>query len=365
MKLTCMRRLFNMMALLMSIGAAGVLSSCDGAIYDDEGDCSVHYRVTFTYDMNMKFANAFAHEVKSLTLYVYDRNGNLVMSKTDSGPQLESPDYSMEVDVAPGKYDLLVWAEGESPAASPVSFTVHDASPSVPMTAMGATLALDGVQGVVSPESGLYVDRDIVPLFHAIKRGVDFPDTYGNVFIGPMSLTKDTNVMQVLLQNTDGTELKEDDFSFYISADNNQLDYLNDVVSTVPFGYRPWALTMTSASFDEPDADANIPEAKSRVQTQANGVLAEMTMGRLMANRTPRLVIRRNSDGEDIIRINLIQYLLMVKGEYNRAMSNQDYLDRKDVYTLMFFVDKDRNWYIAGGVYINGWRVVPPQDVEI
>lgn len=131
MKLTCMRRLFNMMALLMSIGAAGVLSSCDGAIYDDEGDCSVHYRVTFTYDMNMKFANAFAHEVKSLTLYVYDRNGNLVMSKTDSGPQLESPDYSMEVDVAPGKYDLLVWAEGESPAASPVSFTVHDASPSV------------------------------------------------------------------------------------------------------------------------------------------------------------------------------------------------------------------------------------------
>ena len=55
----------------------------------------------------------------------------------------------------------------------------------------------------------------------------------------------------------------------------------------------------------------------------------------------------------------------MVKGEYNRAMTDQDYLDRKDSYTMMFFVDADRNWYIAGGVYINGWRIVPPQDVDL
>ncbi len=63
-------------------------------------------------------------------------------------------------------------------------------------------------------------------------RGVDFPDTYGNVTLGPVSLTKDTNVMQVLLQNTDGTTMKADDFSFYITAANNELDYLNKVVST-------------------------------------------------------------------------------------------------------------------------------------
>ncbi|WP_304643808.1 FimB/Mfa2 family fimbrial subunit, partial [uncultured Muribaculum sp.] len=87
--------------------------------------------------------------------------------------------------------------------------------------------------------------------------------------------------------------------------------------------------------------------------------------GRLIDTRTQRLVVRRNSDGEDIININLIQYLLMVKGEYNRQMSNQEYLDRNDNYSLMFFVDDNRNWYIAGGVYINGWRIVPPQDTEL
>ncbi len=363
-----MRRLSGILTMLLALGAA--LTSCDSAIYDDQGDCTVHYRVTFTYDMNMKFANAFPHEVKSVTLYVYDSQGALVTSKTDSGSALASPDYFMDIEVLPGKYDLLVWAEGESVMTDHTAFKV-ESSAQTPMNGLGATLPLDGQDGPVSPETGLYVDRDITPLFHGIMRGVDFPDTYGTVVLGPVSLTKDTNVMQVLLQNIDGTPIEESDFDIYITADNNQLNYLNDVVSTTPFGYRPWNITMTSASFDEPDPDAvapasNIPSLYgSRAQTEANGLLAELTMGRLMADRRPVLVVRRNTDGTDIIRINLIQYLLMVKGEYNRNMTNQDYLDRKDSYTLMFFVDKDSNWYIAGGVFINGWRVVPPQDTEL
>ncbi len=359
MKLTCIRHLTGIITLLWGVIALGSLSSCDSAIYDDEGDCSVHYRVTFTYDMNMKWANAFPHEVKSVTLYIYDRNGQLVMSKTDNSTALASPDYFMDVEVLPGKYDLLVWASGNSPIDNPTAFEVASASPGSAMNTLGAKMPLDG-----TADAGLYVDRDIVPLYHGIMRGVDFPDTYGNVTLGPVSLTKDTNVMQVLLQNTDGTTMNADDFSFYITAANNELDYLNKVVSTTQFSYRPWAMTLTSASLDKPEAQA-ASKALARAQTEANGILAELSTGRLIDTRTPRLVVRRNSDGEDIININLIQYLLMVKGEYNRQMSDQEYLDRNDNYSLMFFVDDNRNWYIAGGVYINGWRIVPPQDTEL
>lgn len=360
MKLTCIRHLTGIITLLWGVIAFGSLSSCDSAIYDDEGDCSVHYRVTFTYDMNMKWANAFPHEVKSVTLYIYDRNGQLVMSKTDNSAALASPDYYMDVEVLPGKYDLLVWATGKSPMDNPTAFEVASAAPGSAMSTLGAKMPLDGTPA----DGGLYVDRDIVPLYHGIMRGVDFPDTYGNVTLGPVSLTKDTNVMQVLLQNTDGTTMKADDFSFYITAANNELDYLNKVVSTTQFSYRPWAMTLTSASLDKPEAQA-ASKAPARALTEANGILAELSTGRLIDTRTQRLVVRRNSDGEDIININLIQYLLMVKGEYNRQMSNQEYLDRNDNYSLMFFVDDNRNWYIAGGVYINGWRIVPPQDTEL
>lgn len=52
-----------------------LLVSCDNAIYDDEGDCSVTYHLKFRYDMNMKFADAFTHEVKSVRLYAFNSNG--------------------------------------------------------------------------------------------------------------------------------------------------------------------------------------------------------------------------------------------------------------------------------------------------
>lgn len=58
--------------LLAIIACASLLYACDGLIYDGEGDCSVNYRVKFRYDYNMKFADAFAHEVNVVTLYLLD-----------------------------------------------------------------------------------------------------------------------------------------------------------------------------------------------------------------------------------------------------------------------------------------------------
>jgi hypothetical protein len=59
--------------------AAAPLVSCDNQIFDYEEDCSVTYQVKFKYDMNMKYADAFAHEVTSVNLYAFDpETGSLV-----------------------------------------------------------------------------------------------------------------------------------------------------------------------------------------------------------------------------------------------------------------------------------------------
>ena len=42
------------------------LAACDSAIYDNEGDCDVTYRLRFVYDRNMKWADAFASQVSSV-----------------------------------------------------------------------------------------------------------------------------------------------------------------------------------------------------------------------------------------------------------------------------------------------------------
>ena len=50
--------------LLLLTVLAGAMVSCDSVLDYEQGDCTVEYRVRFKYDYNMKFADAFANEVK-------------------------------------------------------------------------------------------------------------------------------------------------------------------------------------------------------------------------------------------------------------------------------------------------------------
>lgn len=331
-------------------------SSCDSWFFENEGDCSVRYTVPITFTESFDGGNAVTNNVRSVSLYVIDREGNVVTSQSATVPRAEAGEFSMEVNVAPGTYDLLVWGQGESPADNPTAYTIGGGDYPENISQINATLPLTpGADGALS-----YCDRDIIPLFNGLQRNVEFPDTYGDVKIEAVNLTRDTHVFQVLVQTIDGSELLPDEIGFRIEAANSEIAYTNDVISTNTFAYRPWHVSTTSASFDTPDAT---PAARS--DGDVNGLLAELTTGRLMADRAPRLIIRRNYDSKDVISINLIDYLLLVKGEYNRPITDQQYLDRMRYYTLMFFLDAERNWYIAGGIFINGWRVVPPQESQL
>ena len=46
-----------------------------------------------------------------------------------------------------------------------------------------------------------------------------------------------------------------------------------------------------------------------------------------------------------------------MKGEYNRRMDDQEYLDRQDEYNMVFFLDEGDRWMDAY-IYINSWKVV-------
>lgn len=338
--------------IVLALVALGV-TSCDSAIYDSEGDCSVHYRVGFRYTKNELGADAFGPRVTRVHLYVFDKQGRPVARRSVDRQPTEDNRFFIELDVQPGKYDLLAWCEGESSVPDAASFVIGGGKEPAAISDLGALLPLQG------DAPTLHSDRDITRLYHGIATDVDFPDTYGAIDVGPVYLTHNIKHLSVLLQNMDGTPVGRDEFSFAIEAANNEMDYRNNVISETPFSYRPWSVEQTSATFDQNDTEAQC--SSSRMQTEANGLLAELTTGRLIAGRTPKLVVR-NSKGEDVIRINLIKYLLLVKGKYEGDNSDQDYLDSHDNHTMMFFVENG-TWARAK-VYINGWRIVPPQDVE-
>mgnify|MGYP000485405784 CR=1 FL=1 len=83
---------------------------CDSVLDYNEGDCSIEYLVKFKYDYNMEKVDAFAQEVRAVTLYAFDDNGNMVYFKTDQGEILADGNYAMKLDIEPGEYHLIAWA---------------------------------------------------------------------------------------------------------------------------------------------------------------------------------------------------------------------------------------------------------------
>ena len=332
------------MAAFLLAGATAI-SSCDSMIYDDQGDCTVHYRVPFTYTTNILNADAFSSQVKSVTLYVFDKSGNLVMHKTDSGDALSQSGYKMDVELLPGSYDMLAWCEGVSPVDNHTSFAIGTGS---------RPADIDATLPLLGSAPSLYNNCDITPLFHGQASGVECTkDDYGYIDLPVINLMKDTNVIKVILNNVDGREMSEQDFTIAITADNSKLDYLNRLEGNTYFSSMPWSVSKITTAPD------------GRARQAVTGLFTETTVGRLMTDRTATLSVTRNTDGEKLFEFNLTQFLLMVKGHYQGNFSDQDYLDRMDEHTLTFFLDDQLNWYTAGGVLINGWKVVPPQIEEL
>ena len=63
---------------------AGAITSCDSVLNYNE-DCDIEYCVKFKYDYNMEEKDVFAEQVRTVTLYAFDDNNNLVYQKTDEG----------------------------------------------------------------------------------------------------------------------------------------------------------------------------------------------------------------------------------------------------------------------------------------
>lgn len=370
------------------------LSSCNSVIYDDEGDCDVIYRLRFRYDMNMKFADAFNHEVKSVHLYAFDSDDKLVWQTVESGDRLAREDYDIILQLAPGEYKLMAWCgldNGES---------FH-----VPEIDLGDTREQlhCRMNRSTHPEDGTVSTEDLHPLFHGTL-DVELPENLdGGEYVYTMPLTKDTNVFRIVLQHLSGEDIEADDFTFKIEDNNGWLHHDNSLRDDENIIYHAWSVYSGSAGVDVPlsvvrcplseesengttqnaqrktengttqngkrttdngasGATQNCASGATRAITDVKVAVAELTVNRLVqrdwsVNAKPVLVIRKAEDGELVARIPIIDYALLVKGNYNRAMSDQEYLDRQDEYNMTFFLDENNRW-LATTIIINSWRVV-------
>jgi len=318
--------------------AVGLLSlcACNNVIYDGEGDCSITYRVKFKYDYNMKYADAFPHEVKSVTLYVIDDHDNIVWQKMEEGDVLAKEDYAMKVDVAPGTYRLLAWC-GDTQRAS---FQRGNNGKKEGLTATLSRRRDENGEAHVMGE----VDR----LYYGTIGEQVFPETEGS-YTYTVPLMKNTNNIRVVLRHLGNVKMEDGMFTFRIVDDNGFMTWNNDVPADEKLTYHAWNVESGST-------DVETEYGQTGVFTS---VAADFTTARLLYShsRNAQLVVSRSDTGATVISLPLIDALLLVKGFYERPMDDQEYLDRQDEYALIFFLDSGLRW-TDQAIFINSWKVV-------
>ncbi len=352
----------NIMALIRKVTAvvclasAGllVLPSCDSIFYDDEGDCTVHYRLKFRYDMNLKWADAFAGEVSSVHLYAFDRSGVLIWQHEEGISPSSAENYMMTLDLQPGDYRLLAWCGLRNDGTHEESFTVPEASE-------GETRMEQLVCSLTRKydESGAFSKERLYRLFHGTL-DVSLPaDEDGGSYDYTMYLTKNTNHVRVILQHLSGEDVDVSRFAFRIEDENGLMAHDNRLMDDENITYRPWKTQSGQAS---------IGKEESRATINVNGAIADMTVARMTESRRKQMLLTiTNDEGKTVAKIPVIDYALLAKDyyeeEYGHKMTDQEFLDREDDYVMTLFLDENNEW-ISSQILIHSWRVVP-SDVEI
>lgn len=322
------------------------MAACDPILDNDYGDCTVHHHVSFRYDYNMLGVDAFARQVSTVTLYAFNADGTLAHQQTESGSALAQEGYRMTVPYDPSDYHLVAWCGVEGATTNERPALVSGTSTIDQLTCR--------VGGRTQGESGRTEVSQVSPLFHA---EAICPQPINDDELNPtveMSLTKNTNTLRVILNNQANKPLMTSDFDFTITDANGLMNYDNSLLPDEQLTYVPFYTGQGNVGYETDDQQGTRTEAETPT---LNVAIAEFSTARLMADRDPYLSVTNRQTGKLVFRIPLIQYLLLARSQYVSGMSNQEYLDREDTYSLTFFLDEDQNW-LSASILINSWRIV-------
>lgn len=330
--------------------AAGILFAAAGCqmVFDDQDPCVRGIRLKLYYDYNMKYADAFPAEVKNVSVYVSDHETGAPITQLHVPVgSVKEHEFEVNLDYLPaGRYDFLIWCFGETTEYFTINPTkAEEAHPRDNTCLMNE-----------DTDNPNHQSHDIGRLYHGEFTNADCSKENEIVTID-VPLIKNTNVVHLVLQHLDGTYLDPEQFDISLESDNGHMNHENDLIRGNLRVYHPYLVR--SGTTDMEDFMGN----DSRAITSASALVAEHTIGRIVKDNSVTLRVRNTDTGEEIINIPFIDYALLVKGKGPRPMTDQEYLDRQDEYSMVFFLDKNlrrMNKYI----YINSWRLVL-QDTDL
>ena len=277
-----------------------VLFSCT-SIDETLPECQLY--VSFRYDYNMEFTDAFAAQVNRVDVFVFDKDGTFIMKKSEQGKTLGSGSYRMQLQLPIGEYRIATWAG------------MSDAFEMPELVAGKSTLKDLTVK--MKREESLIHNKVLEPLWYGGIQTVNFTGKQEQT--ETVRLIKNTNKFRFILQKSGpGEELDMNDCLFEIRADNGYYDWNNDLLDDDMISYQPYHLE----------------------KVEDVGIVAEMNTMRLLEHKKVYLTLTRKSDSKELMKVDLIPYLLLTKMEGHNIPA-QEYLDRQSEYAIVFFYNPE------------------------
>lgn len=293
-----------------------VLFSCT-SIDETLSECQLY--VSFQYDYNMEFTDAFATQVNRVDVFVFDKDGTFIMKKSEQGKTLGSGSYRMQLQLPIGEYRIATWA-GMSDAFE------------MPEPVAGKS-TLEDLTVKMKREESLIHNKVLEPLWYGEIQTVNFTGKQEQT--ETVRLIKVTNKFRFILQKSGpGEELDMNDCLFEIRADNGYYDWNNDLLDDDMISYQPYHLE----------------------KVEDVGIVAEMNTMRLLEHKKVYLTLTRKSDSKELMKVDLIPYLLLTKMEGHNIPA-QEYLDRQSEYAIVFFYNPELLNFLSTKIMINGWTI--------
>jgi len=293
------------------------ITSCD-CFNESLPECRLY--VKFKYDYNLLSVDAFHTQVDKVELYVFDKDGKFLFSQVEEGEPLSTGNYLMEVEIPIGEYLFMAWAGASD-------------SYDVPILARGVS-TIEELKLMLKREESLVINKELESLWYGEILDVTFTGKSNQV--ETINLIKDTNKIRFMFENQSTKSVLDiNKYSYVLTESNGYMNYDNSLLSDDVLMYHPHYIEQAA------------------IQT---GII-EMNTMRLMTDRKNQFEVKDNTTGMTVFKVDLTEFFLRLRlEEHKYKWNDQEYLDRKDSYEVVFFLNSTTSdpW-LSVSVVVNGW----------
>ncbi|MCD8260253.1 MAG: FimB/Mfa2 family fimbrial subunit [Bacteroides sp.] len=200
-----------------------------GYIYEEVEHCgdfeTCEVAFNFRYDYNMYYTDRFAEEVDHVSLFIYDAVTQELKLRIDKFRTGMEPEHTITTELPAGEYIAVAWGNCDQQ-------TDHFA-----ITQPGRLSTLQMGLTCIESDNEATVNR-IGSVFHALYA---FEATEEEPVTVPMSMTKNTNRVRVIIRGLDQMtkEEAEETMKIRVSSDNWLYTYDSRLSTTQMIHYRP------------------------------------------------------------------------------------------------------------------------------